>query len=580
MNLGKYKIPIIIVAILLLVLVLVLLVFKNKSLRTKVGLDLTLVTTEENEITKKICSDDQALYQNDVIGIEFCFPSKWGDAKTDPVEYLTKLNGAVDEYSDTEHNTYSNSILISFSDNPNLNFKFFNEKYRGKYYHNSRAYDAGYIDNIPVLKSSGDICDYKVDFAGNWDGKDQMHQIWDECANDTQTSLVENTIFSSPTSYSYELSARAYKKMQNGYFDNLLVTYSFGIITQIKDQIKTISDFFNNEPKYNNSSDLTAINTQYEEEKSDFEDLVSSIFVYEPIKKDQKPLESIENENSDITLINKYFWLLSGNKLDEAYEIYADKSKSFKNYQSELKNFYSGEPRDFKLLSEHEYDFYLDYQEHNTKPTVYHYVAKISDNQITFSVTEEITTPIVKSDKYTAFGKRVGNKSYMVLKENDKEIIVDQGDADYTQDHKNIGTVKFYQNPGFSEKGNYLIYLTAGWEWRSVSYFDVKNKKNVITSSGTETYGINAGETHAYTCGSGGMSEAVGTIFSLSDGKVLYDVYSDENNKSYTGIACRYDQEQEKVLLTLNKDEQESSKKTSIETKIIQFDLKNNKVVE
>jgi len=526
----------------------------------------------KTEVVEK-CSIGKTSFKSDVLGVKFCYPDEWGIVKTEPVEYLTDLNGAVDQYSENTHNTYSNSLFITFSKNSSLKVRLFNEKYGGEYYPNARAYDAGYIDNISTLKKSGNICDYKINFDGNWDGKDTLKEILNECPVDIKTVFVENTRYFDKTLYEYQLESMAYKKAQNGVFDNLLATYSFARSKQLAEKVSTVDGLYNNGTVNNFTENQAFTNDYYTEQTKAFKDFIKDITIYKPIKPSQEAFKEIKGEDANITLIRKYYWNLSGGKFDDAYGSYSKPVKTLDEYKTSVKDLYTGTPRDFRKLADNKYDFYLDYQAQNTKPTVYHYVVNIVNNKIEFEVSEEITTPMVKSGDYTAFAKRIDMKIYMILKKGDEETVVEEGSADYDST-SNIGIQKIFHDIKFSEKSGYLIYSTMFYEGQTVNIYDITKQKVVVKSEGSTTYGIDSTETHAYACASGGMSATVGSVYSLPSGSVLFDAYKDSANDSYIDIECSYDKNQQRVTMVLSKSD------SKIDDKTIKYDLSTEKVVE
>lgn len=519
------------------------------------------------------CSIGKTSFKSDVLGVKFCYPEEWGVAKTEPVEYLTKLNGAVDQYSKDADNAYSNSLIITFSKNASLDVRLFNEKYGGEYYPNARAYDAGYIDNISTLKKSGNICDYKINFDGNWDGKDTLKEILNECPADIKTVLIENTRYFDKILYEYQLESMVYKKAQNGVFDNLLATYSFARSKQLAEKVSTIDELYNNGTVNNFTENKAFTNDYYTEQAKAFKDFIKGIKIYKPIKPSQEAFKEIKGEDTNITLIRKYYWNLTGGKVDDAYNSYSKPAKTLDEYKTSVKDFYTGTPRDFRKLAGNKYDFYLDYQAQNTKPAVYHYVVNIMNNKIEFEVSEEITTPMVKSGDYTAYAKRIDKKTYLILKKGDEETVVEEGSADYDST-SNIGSQKIFHDIKFSDKTGFLIYLVTGYEWQSVNIYDITKQEVVVNSGGSSTYGIDSTETHAYTCASGGMSEAVGSVYSLPGGSVLFDVYKDSANNSYMDIECSYDKNQQRITMVLSKSDSKTGDKT------IKYDLSTEKVAE
>ncbi|MEA1937141.1 MAG: hypothetical protein U9N04_03450, partial [Patescibacteria group bacterium] len=122
----------------------------------------TTEIAEKPIIKKEIkCPENWKEYKHDIVGIKFCYPEEWGRLTTSPKSEITRIEDVVSEF-DSEHNRNYNSFFIEFENNKNISLRFFNEQYGGEYYPNSYAYAHGYVDNIPLLKSTGDICKYKI----------------------------------------------------------------------------------------------------------------------------------------------------------------------------------------------------------------------------------------------------------------------------------------------------------------------------------------------------------------------------------------------------------------------------------
>jgi hypothetical protein len=487
------------------------------------------------------CPEDWKNYRHDILGVQFCYPSDWGEPKTEPINSLTKLDGAVDEYSESEHNSYSNSIFINFSQT-DTSLRFFNYKYGGEYYPNAGAYAAGYIDNIAELKNSQNICNYKIDFQKAWEYNDSLKEIWNNCKKTTKVSLVEqDQDFGSQELFSYDLTGFAYKKLQNGYFDNLLIKFPFERINQNQEKINSLEQFFNQPEKTQVERDKPMITMdEFDQKRIDFEQFVNSIKVYVPVKKSISPFQALPGENGDITTIRHYYYYVANGQLQNAYAMYSDPTIDFSKYQQQYQNTIKADPRDFVDKGNHKYEFYVDYQEDNTDPTFYHVVMSVAGEKIKTISSEEITTPIVKSGPYTAFAKKVGGYNYMVLTDNGREYILDQGESDYNDKYTNIGNVEFFQNPEFSPDNRYLYYEMLGYEWSQGYVYNTQKKKKILEINEVGLHGFAGNEKYFYTCASPGMGGGNGLVFSLPQGKQIFDIYNDKNNSNYMNIECEY----------------------------------------
>lgn len=481
------------------------------------------------------CPISWKTYRNEVLGIEFCYSPSWGDPQTGPIKSLTKLAGAVDKYSQNEQNGSSNRISISFTNNKSIGLEFFNNKYKGEYYPNSGAIQYGNTDNFAQLKSTANICDYKIKFNTDFYGK--LATIWDSCQDKIKIALVQDkTDYNNQILYDYTLAGRYFQKTQNGYFDNLLMTFSFGYVRQRSNPITSLKDIFKGNllEKPDNSKVSEA---QYNQEKNDFAIFAHSVKNFKPVLKVTMAFKADSGEESDITTIRHYYYYLSNGQLQNAYNMYLAPQLDLAKYTDQYKNVFKSEPRDFVKKTDHEYEFYIDYQENNTDPTVYNVIMKINGDKIETILSEEITSPIVKSGPYTSFVKRVNNKNYMVLSEDGQETIIDEGET-FNENDSNIGVSKYFSSPEFSSSNKYLFYETSGWEFTEGNVYDIQNNKVMIhTGEFVGDHGFTENEKYFFNCSSPGFSSGQGVVWSLADGKTVFDIAKDSSN--YTDINCQ-----------------------------------------
>lgn len=544
--------------------------FYTKNISEKLSTD-----NQQKESGSTNCPKEWKKYDHPVLGISFCYPEEWGTPKTDPIENLTRLEGAIDQYSTDEHNGYSNSIFIQFDKGPGqefskINLRFFNEKYGGEYYPNAYAYSAGYVDNIIQLKSSGNICDYRIDFTKPWEYNGKMTEFWNDCRNGVKNSIIEGTEYFDKTLYSYHLNSWAYRKIKNGYFDNLLINRDYGRITQIETRISGLSQFFevgSFESAVDNSKILSQ--DQYRKDNEEFTKFVQSVRVYAPPKPVVEEFRKINNENTNITLIRRYYWLLSGGKIDEAYDMWSGNENigEFRGWYKDLK---SAVTRDFALQPDGNYKFFVDYQDHNMNPTVYRIVMKVEDGKLTTLSSEEITTEMVKSGKYTAYAKKQNGKNYVILEEGGKEKIIDQGIAEYNESYSNISEVKFFTNIKFSPKGNYLIYGIGGWEWYSEHVYSIEKDKNLFEMPGPSNLGFSDDEGIVYACSGAGMASGrEGKIIEVPEFKTIYDLNQNKKSGCYLNADCEYSADNNTVKFILSGCLDDDGKKAAEDKEII-----------
>ena len=515
---------------------------------------------EESIIKKEIkCPEDWEKYKHDVIGIKFCYPKEWGEPTTSPIKNLTRLSNMEEEF-ETQNIYYRNRIAIVFEKNRQVSMGLFNDQYGGEYYPNTYAHAYGYVDNIPLLKSTGDICEYKIDFNKDYESK--LNEIYNDCSESIKTTIIEHYQYfdfiddNNKSRYSYELKGCAYKKLSNSHFDNLLLSARFGYISQNEEQFTTIDQIL---------FSLEKSEDQFQKEKDEFASFVESIETYQTIPKTFQEFEAIQEENSQITIIRKYYWLLANDKLNEAYKMRSDETElAYETFRGWYKDIYHAEPYDFKKMNSNEYEFYVEYQDHNKSKKKFKVAMAVNENKIKTLFSDEILTEEVSFGEYSAYAIKRGDKNYMILAENGKEIIIDEGDANYDSEHSNLGTVKSFYKPRFSPKGNYLIYTACGWEWCGNYVYDIKNKKIVKGHDGPDKFDFTPDEKYFYTCSSMGMTTGIsGEVYSVPDFDIEFNALDNVKDYNYNclGVDCEYDEDSKSIIFILS-DEKGDERET------------------
>jgi len=493
---------------------------------------------------------DWKIYKHDVIGIEFRYPAEWGEPYTEPTRCITKLSNVVDKY--TGDNLYNNSIFILFTDNDRLKIHIFNDKYEGEKYPNVYAYNYGYIDNIPKLKITENICDYEIDFDHRPSWSNTLEEIYTECNNHVKTSLIKDLQFFdwlNKTLYVYSLKHFAFKKLKNDFFNNAIISYYVGGTGQIETSYLVFDDFFKiAKPDMDKSA--------YEKQRNEFVNFINSIKVFVPPQPPLANFEIIEGEDYNITTIRKYYFLLTANRLSEAYEMRSDKDViSYEQFQDWYKNIHYAKPYDFKKMENNNYEFYIEYQDHNEPKKKFRVITTVNGDKLKPLSVVEILTEKVSFGEYSAYAIRKNNKNYMILAKNEVETIIDEGNADVE-----LGNVKFFNTPQFSPKGNYLIYTIIGWEWSNKIVYDIEKKEKVLEIAGA--YGgfdFTPDEKFFYVCSGSdafGYSDILGKVYTIPEFNLDYDL--SENQKDFCfnsidcNITCRYDEANESIVFELN----------------------------
>lgn len=521
--------------------------------------DMTPNTKQPSQLG---CEAAWKKYTNDVLGIAFCYPESWGAPRTQPIENLTTLRDAVKQYSDGGENAYKHSIFIEFTANPAETFgkvrlRFFNEQYAGEFYKNVNAHRGGYADNIEVLKKSGNICDFKTEFNQPSVYPNTLKEIWTECYGNVKTTIIEDTEHfdflpsDSQVLYSYDLNSYGYRRLKNFFFDNLLVQSSHEHIVQLKKPLRNFEEFFSAEKAHHNSIRSTQeyiTKDQYLKEKVEFAKFLDSIIAFQPVTAPTLEFQSVPGEEISLTKIRKYYWLLSNGKIDEAYAMHQGSAGTIDEFRSRYGKIKSAVPRGFISKENGRFEFYVDYQDHNEDPTLFHVIMNVSDVRMVTELSEEITTEMVKFGDYTAYGKHKGSKMYMVLLEKGQERIVDEGEDGVERE---IAVTNFWE-PRFSANGQYLIFGKSGWEWMSSSVYDIEKEEITVTAEGPEVFEFTTDKKFFYTCGSAGMGQTnAGKIYAVPGFRLLFDVMGDEMNQQYASVSCKQDSVKGTITFTL-----------------------------
>jgi hypothetical protein len=536
------------------------------------------VSFRNHEVSGAACPDGWERYRHEALGLQFCYPKEWGEPKIVEIPAVTRLGNMREEFK-RQNVYYDKRLSLAFKENYKVSLSLFDDQYGGLFHPNDSSY-VGYIDNFSDLKASGDICDYKVDFNYPWN-RNTVYDAWSECRDGVRVALVEERVHSSDRPYSYMLQGRAYKKLQNGSFDHLFVEDTFYHESGLAASFKAPDDLL--EGKRTTDPALLAsvdAKERFGREKKEFETFVATIAAFEPSPKSEEAFQDVPGENPDITAIRKYYWFLSAGKMNEAYDMYADKAVPFEKYQGWYRDVRSAKPRDFEDKGSHTYRFFVDYQDENHPVSVYRVSMQVSDaGGIRTLSSEEITSQIITAGNFSAFVKRSGDKTYVVLAKDGKESVVDQGDAEYAEDYWNMAEVKHFDRLEFSPTGRYLFYAMYGWEWAQSYVYDTWTGKRAVVLAGGK-HGFADGDRYVYSCASPGMIGGEGKVFSLPGGKTEYDIYSDEDSKNYSSIDCSAEDDQRSVTFSLSLEMEASSDgRVSEDRKAIRFDLDAKKVL-
>ena len=497
------------------------------------------------------CEDNWEKYENDVLGLGFCYPKEWGGVFIEPIRDLSLLPGALDEYSKDEHNSYSHSLFVKFEEvekgafgkgGNRMELRIFNENYQGENYPNSRAYEKGYVDNIGDLKKTKNICDYRINFTELWEEQGRLTELWNQCEGRVKTRIINHEQYFDKSLYSYDLEAVSYLNLQNNFFDHVLIKKSYLHINQVEKKIGGFAQIFEAK-NYPSAVDNSIVITQdeYDKEKEEFAQFINGVYSYAPIIIEKKDFQENKDEDEKITLIRKYYWMLENQKLEEAYQMHNRTNTSLEEFKTAQAKTRLAVARDFEKINDNTYKFFLDYQEHNKPKLVYRQTLRITNNKIEIITTEEITSEMVKIDNMVAYAKKQNGKNFVILEQYNVATVIDEGLADYDQAYSNLEAVKFFSDVKFSQSGKYLLYRMGGWEWSKNYVYDIEKMTQVLEyDSGLS--GFDKDEKSYFVCRSAGMgSDATGIIYGVPEFKKKFELFKAGSNE-IINVECKHDE--------------------------------------
>ena len=494
-------------------------------------------------------------YKNDVLGISFYYPSEWGDPYTEPSRTLTDLAKINEKYKDTGSD-FVYSVKINFSREKTPIITIYNDEYEGKLYPNAYAYRFGPIDNFLEMKKSGNICNYKIKFDRRPDYEGTIDEVYSKCSNKVKTYITRNMeIYENGTMvlYNYQLKDSSFVKLQNGYFDNAFIDYFYSAMHTPNDKVD-LQDL------------LKEVNENYQKDKENFVFFVNSINAFKPVPPQEKPFQIIKGEDPNITTIRKYYFEITKGNLQNAYNMYQDKKVSFETYKEWYKDTLMANPLEFRKIGDNRYQFKVQFQDNNQEQELYRVVMEVNKEKIIPISSEKIITNPISSGNITAFIKQRQSKTYLVLSENGKEQILDQG-SDSPLDWK--GRPVIAGPLEFSPEGNYLMCDVYGWEWGGTNIYDIKNKKRVLELSSPFIAGFTSNEKYFFACAKNDFGgEYYGTVYSVPDFKEIYNALTGEH---YTNIDCKYDKDKQVIRFTMNNIYNSETGQIEKQLKIVEF---------
>lgn len=531
-------------------------------------------TTSDNQI-----KSGWLKYRNDVLGIEFNYPESWGEILLSPNRNITHLNSINKDFLESKDNDYRYMVKIQFSKNSYVNFNFINNQYLGEKYPNGYAYQYGPMDNFEILKKTQDICQYRFDFKNTVNGRNvSFIESDNKCKDNIKTTLFfENPDAKNSNNekyFNYQIKQYFYKKLNNGYFDNLLIS-------------NFLASYQGSESNLN-FDQIISKNSQkisYELSTSNFKKFVDSIKIFNPPA--IKLLTSPQNSNSqdpNIKTIYQYYFYLANQKLSEAYDMYSNKNISFKEFNNWYNQVFYTNVYNIKLISQNKYQFNVDIYEENQSVSKYLVVMEVNNNKINTLSSEERFNDEVKFGEYSAYVRRRLGKNEVVLVKNGIQKVIDSGNVSWKTSEE-LGNLKDFTDLRFSPKGTYLIYYSIGWEWGSPNFYDVTKNHGINIDLSYADIILTDDEKYLFSCTSAGIGSGVSAIiYSGPDFSIKKDFQNTINNLTFDPIIrsynvppnfepfpveakCSYSPEKSEFIITItNSDEQQRTIEYNLNT--------------
>ncbi len=490
-----------------------------------------------------------SVYRNEVLGIEFEYKDEWGTPEVSPYKYLTRLKDVQEEYGSQQYNYFKDQVEIRFT-NYNSNYKlpklhFYNDQHKGDDYPNGLVMGEGYVDNFDEVVESGDICEYR--FSYDNEGFTAT-QVYDECTSYDYTSIIYYTESSRLAGYyNYNFSLYSYEPLVNGFYENLLIEQPVAV-RQLRSNSYTqpdeaVSAVIEQAREYEKEFDVV-----YDEVKSDFEYLLSSIELIESSGIINPEIKRGQASNKDHQLIYDYYYNIAIGDLGSAYDL-NEGSETLAQFREWYKDTYNAEVYGLNQLQNGNYEFRVNLYEHNKRPDEYRVVKSVIDGKLKSVSSVQVLSEVKYNDDLSAMAIKEGSNIKVLVYKDGKEILVESVET-MTGDHLTEGFIRAREVSEFSEDGNYLEVIEYGWEWSSTYLYNVVTEEKLDVNF--EFPEFTADSKYIYDCSVGDIGSAAGfKIVKLGNpDEVLVDMtYEDLPEGSY-GYKCTYDAEKALVEAT------------------------------
>lgn len=521
---------------------------KDNQSQTEIKSNFSIPTIPTPQITSElkepvlkdinsISTKDWRNYKNNVLGVSFSYPEEWGEVSTSPEKNITHLDTINKDFLDLNNNEFRYMVKISFSKNYKIDINFINDEYSGDKYPNGYADKMGPANNFTKLKETGNICDYHFSFGPSSEFKGSFYEIYNTCTDKIKTvATIDNVSFSGDKKH-YDLGSYQFffKKLNNGYFNNLLVSNLISA-RQTEENVVYQNQMFPDSELENISS---------------FKKFVGTIKSFTPTATSTIVPQIDPTDNQDLKTVKRYYSLLVNQKLTEAFTMHQNPKFSFQDFTGWYNQIFGANVYNIKQVSSNTYQFDVDLSEKNKPISKYRVIMEVNNNKLNTISSEQITSQEVKFKDYIAYTRTKSNKNEVVLIKNGQETIIASGDVGWNSDNSR----NFY-SPEFSPLGNYLIYQTLGWEWSSPTLYNLNNGKIVKIDLSYADIIFTKDEKYLISCTSAGIGSGVSAIiYSTSDFSIKKDFKNEiENIKEFTPIntVCSYLPEKSEYVVTVN----------------------------
>ncbi|MDO8668333.1 MAG: hypothetical protein Q7K35_04565 [bacterium] len=557
-------------SLVLLIIAIAVALWYAISLSKNQGNNKPAATENKKEAVKTI-TEEWATWRQDILGLEFTYPEKWGDPITGSSSIITDLSAIdIDNGSKNNYDFYKYAITIQFMHGgPEIDI--YNNEYSGAENLTRQFYYPGAVNNFKELVKTDNICDYKIELKNNPDNIGAFQEKYSECSKGVKTAFFETEKFSDEKKYNYSVYSYGFKKLQNNFFNNLLATYAVKASESLNEKIE-YKDFFNQELERRNGM-IKLTEEDYEQDKNDFIKFVNSIKSFEPKQPPTKEFKIIKNEAPDITTIRKYYYNIAQGNLPAAYDMYLQKRVSYDDFYGWYKNTIMADPHDFKGLSAGKYELLVDFQEHNSGPQKYRVIISVDNDKIQTLLSQEIMGEEASfGDKKVFTKKRLGYK-YFIFSENGKEIVIEKAE-DNTE---KVGGTIYFTNIEFSPRGSFLTYMVYAGMLIFSQVYDIDKNQIVLKKEYMHNYGFSNDEKYYYSCGTDKISNNASVSIYTTDNFQVKNYISEIENMGFArGLSCKYNQYTNKLEAKFSCFYSENGGETCKTEKNVEYDFNSD----